>query len=154
MKTVLLHGGKVSMHASIGRKGFAPGETITVHVAVDNKTTVKVTPRVSLHQVNIYMCGSRHKTIESVMSDEPIVGKEVQPHTEVEKLIEVKIPLEDLLSIQSSVIKVKYYVHVTLAIPHSFDLHLNIQVVVTSRKIIDQLYEKRNGHDFGTITKN
>src|SRR5699024_6322320 len=84
-KTVLLHGGKVSMHASIGRKGFAPGETITVHVSVDNKTNTKVTPRISLHQVQIYMCGSRHKTIETIMSEDPVVGEEIESHTQVEE---------------------------------------------------------------------
>jgi hypothetical protein len=60
-KTVLLHAGKVSMHATIGRKGFAPGESITVHVSVDNKSGAKLVPRISLHQVQIYMCGARHK---------------------------------------------------------------------------------------------
>src|SRR5699024_4752950 len=125
------------MHASIGRKGFAPGETITVHVAVDNKTTAKVTPRISLHQVQIYMCGSRHKTIDTTMSEEPIVSKEIEPHTSVEELLKWKINSKDPLSIKSSIITVKYYVHVTLAIPHSFDLHINLPVVVTSRKVID-----------------
>ena len=102
------------MHASLGRKGFAPGEIITVHVAVDNKTGTKVIPRVSLHQVQIFMCGARHKTIETTMSEEPIVGKEVQAHTNVEELLDVKIPSDESLTIKSSVITVKYFVHVTL----------------------------------------
>ena len=149
-----MYGGKVSMHASIGRKGFAPGETITVHVAVDNKTSTKVTPRISLHQVQIYMCGSRHKTIETTMSEQPIIGKQVEPHTKVEDLLDVKIPSDESLTIKSSVITVKYFVEVTLDIPHSFDLHLNLPIVVTSRKVIDELHEKRKDPDFEMLSKN
>ena len=132
MKTVLLHGGKVSMHASIGRKGFAPGETITVHVAVDNKTSTRVTPRILLHQVQVCMCDSRHKTVEYTMPVQPIVGKQVEPHTEVEELLDLKISSGESLTIRSSVIIVKYFVEVTLDIPHSFDLHVNLPVVLTS----------------------
>src|SRR5699024_8598323 len=113
---------------SICRKGFAPGQTISVHVAVDNKTSAKVTPRILLHQVQIFMCDSRHKTIETTMPDEPIVGKEIEPHSYTEEMIDVKIPSDESLTIKSTVITVKYYVHVTLDIPHSFDLHINLPV--------------------------
>ena len=136
-KTVLLHNGKVLMHASIGRKGFAPGESINVHLAVNNKTNAKLMPRVSLHQIQIYMCGARHKTIETTMSNEPICGTEIAPHTEVNELLTVPIPVDESLTIKSSVITVKYFVHVTLDIPHSFDLHINLPVVLTSKKLID-----------------
>src|SRR5699024_1957942 len=104
---VLLHAGKVSMNASLGRKGFYPGEKITVHLTVDNRTSTKVTPRVSLHQVQIFMCGSRHKTIETALSEDPIVGKEVEAHTNAEELLEVTIPPNESLTIKSSVITVK-----------------------------------------------
>jgi len=137
-KSVLLHGGKVSLHASIDRKGYAPGETISVHVSVNNGTTARLIPRVSLHQVQIYMCGHRHKTIESVMSQEPITGAEIEPHNQSEERLKVAIPTNEALSIKSSVITVKYFVHVTLDIPHSFDLHVNLPVVLTAKAVIDK----------------
>ena len=89
------------------------------------------------------MCGSQHKTIETIMSEDPVVGEEIEPHTQVEELLEVKIPGDESLTIKSSVITVKYFVHVTLAIPHSFDLHVNLPVVLTARKVIDDLREKK-----------
>ena len=153
-KSVLLHGGMVSLHASIGRKGFAQGETITVHVAVDNDTSAKVKPSILLQQVQIYMCHSRHKTIESTMSDEPIVGREIEPHSYMEEMIGVKIPSDESLTIKSTVITVKYYVHVTLDIPHSLDLHVILPVVVTSRKVIDELNRKRKHPEYEMTTKN
>ena len=127
------------MHASIGRKGFAPGETISVHVSVDNKTSAKLIPRVSLHQTQIYMCGSRHKTIETTLSNDPINGTEIEPHSEAVEVLHVKVPSDESLTIKSSVITVKYFVHVTLDIPHSFDLHINLPVVLTSARVIESL---------------
>lgn len=149
-KSVLLHGGKVSMHASIARKGFAPGETITVHITVDNKTNTTVVPRVQLNQVQIFMCGVRHKTIETAISNlgdsqqcghnqqsAIVSGAEIAPHSSVEELLDVKVPWDESLTIKSSVITVKYFVHVTLDIPHSFDLHVNLPIVVTSGTVLD-----------------
>jgi len=137
-KHVLLHNGDVSLHASIGRKGFAPGETITVHVHIDNKTNAKVKPRMSLHQVQIYMCGMRHKTLESSNPDGVVEGTEIAAHSQGDEVLDVTIPPNEALSIKSSVITVKYFIRVDLDIPHSFDLHLNLPIVLTSKRTIEQ----------------
>lgn len=131
------------MHASLGRKGFAPGDTIAVHISVDNKTSAKLVPRVSLHQTQIYMCGSRHKTIETTLSNDPILGSEIQPQAEAVEVLHVKVPSDESLTIKSSVITVKYFVHVTLDIPHSFDLHINLPVVLTSARVLEVLRDRR-----------
>lgn len=141
-KNVLLHAGKVNMHASIGRKGFAPGENISVHVHVDNASNAAVKPRISLHQVQIYMCGSRHKTIETTLSDDPVTGTEVGAHAKADEVLHVKVPADESLTIKSSVITVKYFVHVTLDIPHSVDLHINLPVVLTSSAVLEELRNK------------
>lgn len=137
-KSVLLQGGQnVSMHASLGRKGFYPGETITVHVSVKNGTkSAVVTPRVTLHQVQIFMCGSRHKTIETTIG-EATLGTAVQPGGDVEELLSLVVPADESLTIKSSVISVKYFVHCTLDIPLSIDLHTNLSVIITSRDVIE-----------------
>src|SRR6218665_1397275 len=96
-KHVLLHGGNVSMNASIGRKGFAPGETVQVHVSVNNKTGTKITPRISLHQTQIYMCGARHKTIETTLNNDPIQGTEIEAHSEAVEVLNIKIPSDESL---------------------------------------------------------
>lgn len=126
------------MHASIGRKGFAPGETVQVHVSVNNKTSTKITPRISLHQTQIYMCGARHKTIETTLNNDPIQGTEIESHSEAVEVLNIKIPSDESLTIKSSVITVKYFIHVTLDIPHSFDLHINLPIVITSARVIEE----------------
>ena len=141
-KTVLLHSGKVSMHATIGRKGFAPGESIAVHIWVENHTSAKLVPRISLHQTQIYMCGARHKTIETTLNNDPTVGTEINPHSDADEILHVHVPSDESLTIKSSVITVKYFVHVTLDIPHSFDLHINLPVVITSARVVEMIREQ------------
>ena len=130
------------MNASIGRKGFAPGETVQVHVSVNNKTGTKITPRISLHQTQIYMCGARHKTIETTLNNDPIVGTEIEAHSDAVEVLNIKVPSDESLTIKSSVITVKYFIHVTLDIPHSFDLHINLPIVITSARVIEENRER------------
>ena len=143
-KPVVLHNGRVSVHASLARKGFAQSETITVHVNVDNKLNVKVTPRVSLHQVQIFSCGQRHKSIENRFPAETIKGADIEPHTKSEQLLDLQVPEEENLSIKSPIISVKYFIEVTLDIPHSLDLHVNLSVVITSKRVIERFHSKKS----------
>lgn len=143
-KSVLLHPGKVWMHATVARKGWAPGETINVHVTVNNNCQAKVCPRVSLYQVQIYMCGTRHKTIQNILNDEPVVGQLVESGKESTQILSLKVPKDESLTIKSSVITVKYFLHVTLDIPHSLDLHLNLPIILSSTKVIQELAHKQD----------
>ena len=120
------------MHASLDRKGFARGETIRVHVSVDNASKAAVTPKVSLRQVQIFMSDKRHKTVNNVVSGkDPIQGKEVAANSKLDQTIGVPIGECETLSTKSSLITVKYFVDVTLDIPQSFDLHIELPVVLT-----------------------
>lgn len=138
-KDVLLHNGNVKMHASIDRKGFAPGEVVEIHVAVDNKTNTKVIPRASIYQVQVYQCGDRHKAIENILGGEPVFGEEVAANSENADTLAIKIPPDEALSFKSSCITVRYFVHVTLDIKNSFDLHCNLPIIVTSTDTIRNL---------------
>src|SRR5699024_1485775 len=112
-----------------------------------NATNVAVTPRVSLHQVQIFTCGSRHKAIENRFpADDSIVGVEVAPGAKKnEQLLAVPIPEAENLTIKSIHISVKYFVEVALAIPHSPDLHVNLPVVITSKDFFaEEEQSKRN----------
>ncbi|KAJ6223306.1 hypothetical protein RDWZM_001851 [Blomia tropicalis] len=122
--------------------GFAPGESIAVHIWVENHTSAKLVPRISLHQTQIYMCGARHKTIETTLNNDPTVGTEINPNSDADEILHVHVPSDESLTIKSSVITVKYFVHVTLDIPHSFDLHINLPVVITSARVVEMIREQ------------
>ena len=137
-KTVLLHNGKVTMNASIDRKGFARGELVSVSVTVDNQTNATVIPRLSLHQIQIFMCNNRHKTVDTIISGiDPISGQAIGPSSKMDQLIDVEIPeLDEALSIKSSLITVKYFVNVVLDIPQAFNLQLDLPIVLTKQAVI------------------
>ena len=122
------------MHTSIDRKGYSRGETIPVYISVDNQTKAKVTPQILLRQVQIFMSAQAHKTVNNMVSGkEPIRGKDVEPNSKMDQTIELKIPECESLSIKSSIITVKYFVDVILTIPQSFDLKIELPVVLSKQ---------------------
>lgn len=98
-------------------------------------STLKVQPRAALYQTQIFMSGDRHRTLEIVLV-EPINGSEVDPTEVIEDIIEIPIPTRAQLTMKSPIITIKYFVHVTLDIPHNIDIHINLPIVVTNKVAI------------------
>jgi len=92
---------------------------------------VSVTPRATFYQTQIFMSGETHKTIETSLT-EPITGSIVNPEHKEEEIISIIIPEDVPLSMKTHIITVKYFVHVTLDIPHTVDLHINLPIVITN----------------------
>lgn len=99
---------------------------------INNTSTLKVQPRAALYQTQIFMSGDRHRTLEIVLVD-PINGSEVDPTEVIEDIIEIPIPTRAQLTMKSTIITIKYFVHVTLDIPHNIDLHINLPIVITNK---------------------
>ncbi|CAG2181403.1 unnamed protein product, partial [Oppiella nova] len=72
--------GIMRLHASLVKKGFAPGDTIAVHCTVENHSTVDATPRVTLYETQVYMCGERHKSLQAAITG-PELGHTVGQQT-------------------------------------------------------------------------
>lgn len=108
------------------------GETIKLKTVINNATTLKVQPRATLYQTQIFMSGDRHRTLELVLGDSQY-GNEVDPNDVVDDMIEIPVPARAQLTMKSSIITVKYFVHVTLDIPHNIDLHINLPIVLTNK---------------------
>lgn len=138
MKHVILHSGHVLFNALIKRKGFAPGEKVPVQVSVINKTSAELTPRVTLVQTQNFMCGIRNRF---TFAEKPVLGQPIAAHNELVQDIDVVIPENEMLTIRDTVVSVEYTVHCTLDIPHSFDLHVDLPIVVTSSRHIPDLIE-------------
>ena len=108
-----------------------------LHVTVDNESTVEVTPRASLHQTQVYMCGEQHKGIETTLS-QLIVGKTVHKKTNFSETLFIPLPEDLSLSIKSGIIIIKSFIHVTLDIPHGNDLHVNVPIVVVNKSALTE----------------
>ena len=69
---------------------------------------------------------------------EPVVGARVESQSNSEQTLSIDLPEEVSLSIKTELIAVKYFIHVTLDIPHAFDIHVNLPFVVTTQLAIDR----------------
>ena len=112
------------------------GEVIELYCCVVNDSSVECRPRALLYQSQIYMCGRQHRAWQMTIT-EPIFGTTIAKHSDDEQLLSVRIPSHVSLSIKSELISVKYFIHVTLDIPHAFDIHVNLPFVVTTQSAID-----------------
>lgn len=109
------------------------GEIIKLKTIIKNTTTLKVQPRATLYQTQIFMSGDRHRTLELVLG-EPQYGSEIDPCEVLESTIDLPIPQRAQLTMKSTIITIKYFVHVTLDIPHNIDIHINLPIVVTNKR--------------------
>ena len=95
-------------------------------------------PRVSLHQLQIKQCNILHRSVDNALTENVLIGTEVDPQTKGEQIVKVQIPPEIPLTIKSTILSIKYFIHVTLAIVHSFDLHVNVPIILTSKEAINE----------------
>ena len=83
------------------------------------------------------MCWEQHKAREITLS-QPIVGKTVLKKTNITEIIIIPLPEDLSLSIKSPLISVKYFIHVTLDIPHAFNLDVNVPIVIANKCALTQ----------------
>ena len=114
------------------------GDTIAVHCTVENHSTVDATPRVTLYETQVYMCGERHKSLQAAITG-PELGHTVGQQTCDTQSVFVAIPTTASLSIRSWIVSVKYMIHVTLDIPYAHDLHVDLPVIVVNKEALVEL---------------
>ncbi|XP_046913991.1 arrestin domain-containing protein 3 isoform X4 [Dermatophagoides farinae] len=135
--------GRITMQATLRKKGYFRGEDLIVDYVIDNCSTATVKPRVTLFQTQIYMTGERHKTVESSLT-EAVEGDEIGAHTLVDDgNLTVAIPVDIPLSIKSEYITLKYFLHLTLDIPLAIDIHINLPLTITTRAAMENTFDDR-----------
>ena len=107
------------------------GENFEVICIIINNSSTCVRARASLHQIQQYMVEDKHKTVESVVSVDTF-GDKVDSDERRMSAILMTVPEGIPLSLKSDNIDVKYLVHVTLDIPHAFNLHINLPIIITN----------------------
>lgn len=113
-----LNGGRIVLSGLLEQKGFYPGSAIPVVVGIDNQTTdTAVQAQVSLYQIQIFECNQVHRILERCLTVEPIGGSLVDGGQSLTETIHLPLSANLVLSLQSQLITVKYYVLVALDIP-------------------------------------
>ena len=98
-------------------------------------SSVECTPRATLYQTQVFMCADRQKASQIAIKD-AVVGEKVDANIYDKQILNIQIPEETSLTIKSEIIVVKHFIHVTLNIPHAFDIHVNLPFVVTTESVI------------------
>ena len=127
---------QIYLYTSISRKCYKPGDHIVVHCNVFNDSSVECKPRATLFQNQIYLFADTHKAYQ-VPITEPVVGDSVAKENTSLQILTIPIPNETPLSIKTELIVVKYFIHVTLDIPHAFDIYANLPMVLTTESVTD-----------------
>ena len=82
------------------------------------------------------MTGDKHKTVETTLT-EYFFGETIKKGENANSVINLPIPGRLPLSMKCPNITVKYFIHVTLGIPHAIDIHLNLPIIITNSFVLD-----------------
>uniref|UniRef100_A0A8C6WXJ7 Arrestin C-terminal-like domain-containing protein n=1 Tax=Neogobius melanostomus TaxID=47308 RepID=A0A8C6WXJ7_9GOBI len=107
--------GSVQMDATVDRRGYAPGDTVSINAKIRNSSSKDVTPKFSLIQT--VMCCANGNTVyeKNLICKE--VGGCVQPQTHNEVRSKFKIPSDAPLTINNcDILSVEYSIKVTALI--------------------------------------
>ena len=126
----------MKIYASLARKGYYPGEKIRLDLVTVNESGSTVTPRATLYCTKVFMAKNRHHSIEQHF--EAIKGKDVVRGQPGFDQLFLEIPSSTPLTIKNELIVFKYFIHITLDIPLELDLHINLPIIVTTKRSLDE----------------
>ena len=120
--------GPISINVKTDRRGYCPGEAIVLNAFFENNGNRNVIPNASLYQIQTYNASGKHFIQTSKLV--AITGSSVPAKSSHEwnaKLI--KIPAVSP-TIGSVLIKVEYFVKVSLLIPGSYSLSCVLPIII------------------------
>lgn len=121
--------GPISITARTDRRGYCPGESIAISAEFDNQSSRTVTPYASLHQTQAFFANGKsrvRRTKFTVLTGLPVApGNGGMWESQL-----LKIPAVSPSIMNCCVMKVDYFVKVALHIPGSYNLTLQLPVVI------------------------
>jgi hypothetical protein len=120
--------GPVRFNAKTDRRGYCPGEAILLTILFENLGNRNVIPQASLHQIQSY--NANGKKVVSTSKFNTIYGSQIHSNSIDHWYSKwLRIPVIPP-TIQSSLVKVEYYVKISLLIPGSYTLSAILPIVI------------------------
>ncbi|RVE68319.1 hypothetical protein OJAV_G00090840 [Oryzias javanicus] len=121
--------GHVEFEAVLNKKAFSPGENMELVVSVDNPSSKKVTPKLSLSKkITFYASGSTKSSTDEVSK---MVFDPIEQNAKKELKCVMEIPSDQMLSIQNcNIIKLEYTLKVYLDISFAFDPEIIFPITI------------------------
>ncbi|KAM4745676.1 arrestin domain-containing protein 3-like [Anableps anableps] len=122
--------GQVHMDATVNKTAYAAGETVLIYVKINNASSRDMTPKFNLTRRVEFRAQGDTKTEEQTV--EKVVDKVIKPHTQHEAKCELKIPSDEMPSIENcDIILVTHQLKVYLDISFAFDPEIIFPVVIS-----------------------
>ncbi|KAI1296545.1 Arrestin domain-containing protein 3 [Halotydeus destructor] len=121
--------GPVCLVARTDRKGYCPGESIAITADFENHSNRTVIPQASLHQTQTFVAGGKYRSRKFKFT--VVSGIAIQPGrtTNWDSQL-LKIPAVSPSIVNCCLIKVEYFVRMTLAITGGHNLSLDLPIIV------------------------
>ncbi|ESN96791.1 hypothetical protein HELRODRAFT_151058, partial [Helobdella robusta] len=126
----LCRSGIISIDARTDWVGYCSGGTLVLWVTFNNQSARTVTPRVSLHQIQTFFARGKSKQI--VNKHKLLTGRERIKGKNLLTWDGTMLKLPDVCSSinNCSIIKVEYFIQITLHIPFSTNLSLLLPITI------------------------
>ncbi|XP_017161954.1 arrestin domain-containing protein 3-like [Poecilia reticulata] len=127
--------GQVHMDATVNKTLYAPGETILISTKVNNASSRDMTPKFSL--VRSVQFRAQGDTKNEEYTVEKVADKVMKPHTQQEVKCEMKIPTDEMLSIENcEIISVTHQLKAYLDISFAFDPEIIFPVLISHPTLV------------------
>ncbi|KAE8292312.1 Arrestin domain-containing protein 2 [Larimichthys crocea] len=137
--------GDVHMDVIVDRRAYAPGETITIVVKVNNASSKEMTPKFSLTRDLVYRAVGDTKHEKSVILR--LSENTIQPKTQEEVKCRMTVPRGQTHTIHNcDIISLEYYLKVYLDISFSSDPEVKFPVAIIPNDLAPSQF---HGHAMG-----
>uniref|UniRef100_A0A3B5MMB9 Arrestin C-terminal-like domain-containing protein n=1 Tax=Xiphophorus couchianus TaxID=32473 RepID=A0A3B5MMB9_9TELE len=127
--------GQVHMDATVNKTVYAPGSQISFSIIINNASSRDMTPKFSL--VRSVQFRAQGDTKNEEYTVEKAVDKVIKPHTQHEVRCEMKIPTDEMLSIENcEIISVTHQLKAYLDISFAFDPEIIFPVVISHPTLV------------------
>ncbi|RVE68318.1 hypothetical protein OJAV_G00090830 [Oryzias javanicus] len=133
--------GHVEFEAVLNKKAFSPGEKMELDLSVDNSSSKKVTPKLSLRKtVTFYASGDTKSSTNEVSK---MVFDPIEQNAKKELKCVMEIPSDQMLSIQNcDIIKLEYTLKVYLDISFSFNPKIIFPITILHPDLVTYFQQK------------
>ena len=104
-----------------------------IELHIINDSPHKLNSIVTLYQVQCFLCQNRQHIVEHHF--EEIGGSTVLKGKDMRETINLTIPDTCIVSFKTPIIMVSYFIHLSLHITKSIELHLNLPIIISTKKM-------------------
>ncbi|KAK2902228.1 arrestin domain-containing protein 3-like [Channa argus] len=112
--------GQIQMSATVNRKAFSPGDTLSVVATICNSSSKTTRPKFSLLQKTVYRASGSTNSAEKTLCK--MIGKTLTPDSKETVSCHIKIPVDAIYTLfNCDIISVDYFLKVYLDISFAID---------------------------------